>query len=1259
MNFPSVLMPFLRRVSRVVAMLVALGVAGFAAAAALMYFWVLPNIADHRDTVASLLSRALGQRVTLDAVSGQWQQARPEFRLRGVRLYDRQDRLALELPELQAAFAWRSLLFLEPRFHDIALRGLTLTVRRAGDGHFYVGGIPVNPADPDSRFSSWVLRQGGLRVTQATLVWLDEVRGAPPLALRSVDFRLDNARRVHRLRLTAAPPDSLARPITVESEIRAREIESLKTWNGTVGVEVAGVAFPRLALWLDNPYLPRAGWGAVRARFDIRDGTLAGLGAGVDLRGIELALAADLPALRLSRARGQASWQRNADGQRVVFENLRLAWSGAALGEPFNLGFAWGATSRELTGRALDLANGQRLLPALPLAAGLRARLDAMQPRGRIETLKLGWTGPQPGPDNFSVTARFTGLGMNADGTTPGFDNLAGGIEGDARGGRFELDARQLALDLPALFREPRMRIDELRARGSWQKTARGRLLRFDELAFANADAAGTLKGSYEAIPGTPGSADLEGHLTRADGTAVYRYLPKPIGDHTVDWARQGVLAGRSDDVRFRLRGDLAHFPFDRAAGSFRVEARIKGATIRYVPDWPVIEDVDARMVFAGRTMEVNSERARIYGVALAPVKVVIPDLLHHDEQLWVDGQASGPVQDFIRFSNFSPLADRLRGFTDALDGNGPMRLALSLRVPLRHSRDTTVAGRLSFLGDTLFSPFLPRLEQVRGDIEFTGESLGASNIVAQFLGGPLRVDALTQNGEVRILAQGRATAAGMAPWLGEGVGARLSGQTLWRGQIDLDAAGERVRIESDLVGLGSSLPAPLAKPAAQALPLIASTQPLPDGRMHEVKLGRLVGAVWRDDGTGRFARGEIRFGGPAVMPADPGLRLAGNGRGLDISGWMGLLPGGEGSVQISTLDLGFDTFDLMGRRFQDMRLQGRTRNGLLRTQVNGHEVSGTLTYRPAGAAQPARVSAQFRQLVIPALAPAGGGDDAQNMKASDFPLLDLAVDDFRLQDRALGRLEVVARGARQGLVIDNLQLTHPDSVFRMSGLWRDGGAGETRADLSLSVLDAGRFLARFGFPDTLKRGTAEIAGNAAWEGSPADFGFGTLAGQLDFKAANGQFLKVEPGAGKLLGVLSLQSLPRRLNFDFRDIFNSGYAFDDIGATLRIARGVVYSDDFRMRGPAAKVNMPGLADLRQESVQLRVKVIPKLSEGVAVAGALLGGPIAGVGALAAQKLLRDPVEEVISQEYMVTGPWQAPDVKRLSKTKAKQETAEP
>ena len=130
--FPALIL-FMRRASRWLAALFALGAVSFTVAAAWMFFWVLPNIAEHRETVANLMSRALGQRVTIEAVSGAWQQASPAFRLQGVRLYDKQDRLALNLPEIEATFAWRSLLFLEPRFTRIELRGLTLDVRRARD----------------------------------------------------------------------------------------------------------------------------------------------------------------------------------------------------------------------------------------------------------------------------------------------------------------------------------------------------------------------------------------------------------------------------------------------------------------------------------------------------------------------------------------------------------------------------------------------------------------------------------------------------------------------------------------------------------------------------------------------------------------------------------------------------------------------------------------------------------------------------------------------------------------------------------------------------------------------------------------------------------------------------------------------------------------------------------------------------------------------------------------------------------------------
>ncbi|MDQ1313973.1 MAG: hypothetical protein QG662_82 [Pseudomonadota bacterium] len=424
--FPA-LLSFLRCASCWLAALTALAVAGLATAAALMFFWVLPNIDDHRETVAGLMSRALGQQVTLEAVSGMWQQARPEFRLQGVRLYDSQGRPALYLPEFEATFSWRSLLFLEPRFNRIELQGLALGVRRARDGRFYVGGIPVNPGDPDSKFSDWLLRQGRVHVGNATLTWLDELRGAPPLNLRAVDFTLVNSRRNHRMQLSATPPGSLALPLAVDAQLRARKVSDIKTWSGTVEARLTDVSFPELAAWLQVPYQPRRGRGALHVRFDVAGGALTGATAGLDLRNIETLLGEGLPPLRLEQVQGQALWRSGPDGQRVAFEKLRVALPGGSLEAPFNAGLKWNAASREISAEAFQLSGWQSLLPSLPMDDALRARLQTLQPQGRLETLLFRWTGAQPGLENFSVASRFSGLGMKAVGTSPDWPISPGG----------------------------------------------------------------------------------------------------------------------------------------------------------------------------------------------------------------------------------------------------------------------------------------------------------------------------------------------------------------------------------------------------------------------------------------------------------------------------------------------------------------------------------------------------------------------------------------------------------------------------------------------------------------------------------------------------------------------------------------------------------------------------------------------------------------------------------------------------------------
>ena len=160
--------------------------------------------------------------------------------------------------------------------------------------------------------------------------------------------------------------------------------------------------------------------------------------------------------------------------------------------------------------------------------------------------------------------------------------------------------------------------------------------------------------------------------------------------------------------------------------------------------------------------------------------------------------------------------------------------------------------------------------------------------------------------------------------------------------------------------------------------------------------------------------------------------------------------------------------------------------------------------------------------------------------------------------------------------------------------------------------------------------------------------------------AEKGQFNKLEPGVGKLLGLISLQSLPRRLTLDFRDIFSDGLAFDRIEGKLTIRKGMMRTvEPLRITGPAAQIEMQGEVDLKNETQDLQVLVRPELGGIAAVGAAALVNPVVGVAALLANTVLQNPISRLFSYRYHVTGTWADPKIDKTGEVvldqKAKQE----
>jgi hypothetical protein len=93
-----------------------------------------------------------------------------------------------------------------------------------------------------------------------------------------------------------------------------------------------------------------------------------------------------------------------------------------------------------------------------------------------------------------------------------------------------------------------------------------------------------------------------------------------------------------------------------------------------------------------------------------------------------------------------------------------------------------------------------------------------------------------------------------------------------------------------------------------------------------------------------------------------------------------------------------------------------------------------------------------------------------------------------------------------------------------------------TLLNFKLDIRNGGDVLERMGLPHTLRDGKGTFEGRIAWRGSPMSIDYPTLSGRLKLNIENGQILSVDPGAARLLGVLSLQSLLRFATLDFRSL---------------------------------------------------------------------------------------------------------------------------
>ncbi|GAB1408134.1 YhdP family protein [Thermomonas brevis] len=1235
---------------------------------------LLPLAERHPQRIAAWLGKRAGAPVAFDHVQTQWTRRGPLLRLDNLRVGEGDNPVRIGDAEVLVAqyVGWlpgRSLT-------ELRLRGLDLTLQRDPQGRWSVRGLPGQQQGGDP--FAMLERLGELQVSHARLHV-----SAPELGLSLRLPRIDLRLQVDGQRIRGGADAWLresATPFEMALDLQRGSGDG-RVYAGSRQADLAELAGALQVAGIS----PAAGKGRTRIWLRLQGRQVVALHADADLQDVVLRgtpLAGEgTPTRALQDVVLAATWTRGDDGWHLRVPRLRLGEGQDALAMD---GIAVDGGRRfRLQAPRLDAGPLLQLLALGDAAApGLRGWLRASAPAGVLHDVQLH--GQRGGP--LQASARAEALRFDPVRNTPGMRGISGWLQGDAAGLRMRFDPQVLAaFDWPAGFgvvHEFRIDGEALlwRDGGGWTVRTPGLALDGERLHVRARGGIG-FEGD-----GTRPRLDLAAEIgdvpvTMASGFWVHHLMPKS----TVQWLDAALRGGILEQVRAVVVGDLDDWPFRNepgkaGAGLFRADARMRGGTLKFQPDWPAIEDMNAELRFVADGFSVDGS-GRIGGVPIERVRGGISRFGRAELQLDA-ATAATDARHLLSLLRNSPLHKEHGEVLDNLRAAGPARADLHLLLPFHRKAPPPrqVRGNVALDGAQLQEARWDiAFDQVRGQARYDETGFIADPLQVRHEGRPAQLalragpaharDDANNAFEAELRAQadidGLLDKAPTMAWLKP----HLRGSSQWTVEVATPRAVRnaallsRLRLRSNLAGTAIDLPEPLRKPAAQALPAVVDIQlPIERGEV-EVTLERLLSIRSRSNGNRTGV--QVQLGGArAEAPPAHGMLVGGQVERLDALDWIGVATAGrdadDGGVPLRRLDVQARRLQLLGADFGDSRLQLAPAPRGMAVQVQGPALAGALLVPSQDGAT---VAGRFERLhwkgSLPGQPPpaanarvATPATPAQAIDPAKVPPLLLDVTDLRIGNLPLGQARLRTTPTAAGLRMDEFATRGGKQRLAATGAWTGrGDAARTRLGAEVDSDDIGSLLAGLGLAGQVDAGKGRLGMTLEWRGAPAELSLAALQGDITLDARNGRLLEIEPGAGRVLGLLGIAQLPRRLTLDFRDFFDKGFAFDRIRGNVRVADGVARTSDLAIEGPAAEIHVSGSADLVAQRFDQTVEVQPKSGGLLTAVGAIAGGPVgAAVGAVA-NAVLDKPLQQAGARTYRVTGPWNAPKVESRERTR--------
>jgi uncharacterized protein (TIGR02099 family) len=1250
---------------------------------------LVPMVPDYKQDIEEWVGEMIDARVRVESIDAGWRGLGPGLILQGVALIDPQSNLPfLRFSEVEVTLnPWASLLTGTPQTGHLRLKGGRLNILRTAEGRLLVRGMSTSTTVPVASESgpvlAWLLSQSSLGL-QATDIHFEDRTHKEPVLYRFSDVSvwMKNSGTQHRLKAEIRLPEDLGE----RAELRLRftgRVESPQSWQGDLYLSAEDIRVADLGRIVDNPWLKiGSGQASVRLWGSWREQTLDDLRLEFLARDLSLqrkTVRGQAPLAEIGRASGVVDIRRRSEREwRVELRGFETAWLGGRttpVDGTLRVRYERETGQLDLEGM-IDRLRVQEWTPYAGLLvlpeSSTGEWLRRLSPEGELSHLRFTYTGDVSGPETFAAAAGFEDLSLRG-GTegVPSLEGLDGSFEMRGSDAVVQLRTKDASVDFHGYFRRP-MQADSLsgelrlRARPGAISVSSGDIL------IRNEDIDGRVRLAMDIEPGVEPFLDLRAHVYRARGASTYRYLPVGSLDAPiVAWLDRAITDGRGYDVNLLYYGRLGDFlDYDESGnGRFEVRFKVDDATLDYFERWPPIKAERALITFVNESMSARIVRGEALGVTISNGSVKIPDLSR--AVVHIEAEARGDVGRMLEFVRHSPLEEKFaRVVADSqATGQGDLRVAIVIPVSHRTAADLDVEVALEVDDASLRSADRHlALTSIDGRFVFTEQGVEADAVRARLFDADVRVDIggrQQQTGRwTTVRLRGELPVQGLADALGSPWFDRMRGRAPWDITVAMAHASEgeesrvKLHLESSLQGIEVDLPAPLRKGAGSVRRLLVDAD-LRNGTLMPVRLSLgedlrgVIQVAHSTTGGWSASRAAISFGGGRpVLPRSRAWDLKGSLERLSLSEWSGFLaelPGGRVAQtavdRLGAVNLTIVSMEALGYELGAAHVASRKVGDQVRIRMNSPRGEG-LVIIPSSAQPGAPITATFErlQMVRSDVERSGNLSDPR-----DWPPIRASVGRLETQEHQIEDLRLELTPERKGIRLHLLSLQAYGLTLRIEGDWVMLGDSRQRSDFRIEAqsADIGKALDQLGLSQAIVGGEAQATAKLRWPNAPFAFGWEGLRGEAKIKIEKGSLRDIDPKAGRLIGLFSIEALPRRLALDFDDIGGKGFVFDSIEGSLSITGPQIYTKDFTIKGRSARIDLSGRVGVLARDYDQLVTVTPKVDATLPVAGAIAGGTGVGAVVLIIQQAFKRPIERSMQFKYTVTGSWDDPQIERI------------